>query len=172
MGMLDLDLVRLQFEVLCIPLDVLARQLGLPFELLQQEAEEKGWRQLWDEDDREPVIIEEGEDGFSLVVDDYTDRTRKKLVAFSLAKEVLLSQKYLELEVGIITKAKLILDSIDQDNNSVAAVKALASLYKDMTKNSLSSGYNPAAISIGQDETGLPTVIVRDLTGQGQGQKK
>jgi hypothetical protein len=45
----------------------------------------------------------------------------------------------------------------------VTSLKALSSLYKDMAKNGVSSG---TSLSVGTDETGLPTVIIKDLSGQ------
>jgi len=165
--MLDLDLARLQHEILCIPLETLAEKLGVPLYLLQEEAKNKNWAPFWSENDHEPLVIDDGDDAFSLKIENYSDKARKKLIAFSLAKEIFLSQKYLELEVGIIAKAKSILDSMQDGTDSVSAVKTLSALYRDMTKNSLAANSNSAAVSIGTDETGLPTVIVRDLTGQG-----
>jgi len=39
-------------------------------------------------------------------------------------------------------------------------------LYKDMSKGLLSAG-GAASVSVGIDENGLPTAIIRDLTGRG-----
>ncbi len=163
--MVDVDLIRLQYEILGVPLEVLASRFELPLSLLEAEAEKNQWTRLWDDDDA-PVIDEDEEDPFSVKAEDYIDKTRKKLVAFSLAKEILLTQRYLDLESGILKKASEILENIDGSSNAVNATRTLASLYRDMAKGSISTGYNPSAVTIGTDESGIPTAIIRDLSGQ------
>lgn len=167
--MVNIELARLQYEILGRSLEELADHLDVPLDLLQEEAKKKKWKQTFPEDNT-PPIYDEDEDAFAAELDNYVEKTRKRLVAFSLARDVFLSQKYLELEASILEKANELILS-ENNASSVSAVKALADLYKNMSKSVLSAGYNPA-ISIGLDEGSLPTVIVRDLSGQGLNKEK
>lgn len=159
--MLDVPLMRLQYEILNVSIDSLAESTGIPAEVIGDEVIKKGWTRQWPDDDEPQLLIEPGEDTFKLQSDAYIEKTRKRLHAYSLAKEVLLATRYLELEAGIISKANECLMHIDPSSGT-AAVKALSSLWKDMQK----SAAQAAAFSISQDEGGLPTVIIKDLSGR------
>lgn len=158
----DMDILRLQYEILNVSVESIAKQLGLPPEVVAIEIEREGWKPLWPNDDETPLEVGEGEDAFELAIDKYISRARKRLMAYALAKEMLLAQKYLQLELGIVDTALQTLKSID--SSSVSAIKTLASLYRDMCKNSLSSTSN-LSMQTGLDEQGLPTVIIKDLSG-------
>ena len=159
--MLDVPLMRLQYEILNVSVQSLAESTGLPDGAIEDEIVKKGWQRRWPDADEPPLLIEPGEDSFKLQSDAYIEKTRKRLHAYSLAKEVLLATRYLELEAGIISKANQCLMHIDPSMGP-AAIKALSSLWKDMQK----SATQAAAFSITQDEGGLPTVIVKDLSGR------
>lgn len=161
---MDLDLLRLQYEILNIPLAVIAKRTDLPLYLLEKEAADAGWKVLWPGEDEAPLEFEEGEDRFSIAADAYIERAKKRLIVFSLAKEALLSSRYLELEYSILNKAQAMLDTMEGPAISVTAIRSLASLYKDMSKVNISAGANNATAEI--DGTAVPTLIVRDLSGQ------
>jgi hypothetical protein len=161
---LDLETLRLQYEILNVPLATIAQRARIPLDLLQREATNKSWKPLWSEEDSLPLEIEEGDDEFELKSNAFIEQTRRKLQAYSLAKDLLLAQKYLDVEVGILNKAKEIIDTMESP--SASCVRTLASLYKDMSKGLLSAG-GAASVSVGIDENGLPTAIIRDLTGRG-----
>jgi hypothetical protein len=114
---------------------------------------------MWPDEDEPPIEIAEGEDIFKLQSDRYVEKTRKRLYAYSLAKEVLLATRYLELEAGLITKANQCLTLV-QPESGIAAIKTLSSLWKDMQKNA------KADFAFNTDEMNLPTVIVKDLSGR------
>jgi len=166
MSRIDLDAARLQYEILNVPIATLAERLGVPADLLAKEARDKKWTPIWSDTDtlKLPDELEDGEDEFTFLVEAYSSQARKKLQAYSLAKELLLAQKYLEIEIGILNKTKDALDTLP--DLTPASIKLLSAIYKDMVKG-LSVGGN-MAVSVGSDEDGIPTAIIRDLSGQGR----
>lgn len=166
--MATLELMRLQYEILNISLESLAKTAQVPISLLEREAKQSGWRQLWPESDEVEMQFEEGEDKFSISSDAYIEKAKKRLTAFSLARETALSMKYLELEAAIIDKAQEVLDNIPVGQASASVAKVLASLYRDMSKNLISAGAaNNSTLDI--DGGGIPTLLIRDLSGQKSG---
>lgn len=157
---IDLDLLRLQYEILNVSAASIARQAGFPVELINDEINRSNWTPLWPDDDEPKLTYEEDEDVFSVSTDRYIEKTRKRLMAYSLAKEVLLASRYLELEATLIKKACETAESLD--SSSPAALKTLSALYKDLAKN----GVSGTSLQMGTDEAGLPTVIIKDLSGQ------
>lgn len=159
---IDIELLRLQYEILNVSADAIARQTGFPLDLIENEIKRSNWTPLWPDDDEPQLTYEEDEDVFTVSTDRYIDKTRKRLVAYSLAKEVLLATRYLELESSLIKKACETTELLDA--SSPAALKTLSALYRDLAKNGVSAG---TSLQMGTDESGLPTVIVKDLSGQG-----
>jgi len=171
--MIDIQLLKLQYEILNIPLEQLAQEISVPKSLLDTEARNNNWTQWWPEQlqgdiifnspappfdviseaqmDEEASVLEEG-------AQQYIRDTQIRLRVYNLAKEVYLTHKYATFESSLITKAKDIIDS-------VATAQELAQL-SSMFKNLLPSGKSGQQLSIGQNEDGLPTVIIRDLTGR------
>lgn len=159
--MLDVQLLRLQYEVLNVSAEAIAHMTGLPLDIIVDEITCKGWTRLWPDEDEPALTISEGEDGFKLSSDRYIEKSRKRLQAYTLAKEIILSTRYLDLEAGLVSKANECLQHIDAQTG-VSAVKALSSLWKDMTKDKSTM----ASMQMTVDDTGLPTVIIKDLSGR------
>ena len=160
-NMLDIQLLKLQYEILNVSIDALAAETDIPADFLQEEINRLGWARMWPEEGELPLVADEGEDVFKLQSDAFIDKARRRLCMYQLAKDALLATRYLELEAGIIKKANECLSHIDPQAGA-AAVKTLSSLWRDMQKNSAQA----TAFSVGTDETGLPTVIVKDLSGR------
>jgi len=158
-----MDMLRLQYEVLNVSVTSIAKIINLPEDFVASEIQRMGWQPLWPNDDDEPLEVAEGEDVFTVATDKYIERTRKRLMAYALAKEMLLTQRYLQLELSIIDTA--ISAAKQLDPSMVSSIKTLSSLFKDMCKNSLSSSTSTLSLQQGTDERGLPTVIIKDLTG-------
>ena len=154
---IDVQLLKLQYEILNVSAESIAHSTGLPLEAVQDEITSKQWTRMWPDEDEPTLEIAEGEDQFKLSSDRYIEKTRKRLYAYSLAKEVLLATRYLELEAGLISKANECLTTIDPAIG-VGAVKALSSLWKDMQKS------GGAATTFNADDLGLPTVVIKDLS--------
>lgn len=159
--MIDVQLLQLQYEILNVSIESLARSADLPVALLEREVEKAKWTRLWPDEDEPTVEIAEGEDAFTISSDRYIEKLRKRLTAYSLAKEILLTSRYLALEAGIIDKANEALLSIDSTTTS--GIKALSSVFRDMSK-----GMSAGSLSLQQslDDKGLPTVIIKDLSGR------
>jgi ribosomal protein L16 Arg81 hydroxylase len=162
----DLNLLRLQYEILNVPLERVAASADLPLVLLQEHAVEEGWKPYWPESDLITPPPVEGADPLS--EDDiltsqaelYSARTRTRLQVYALAKELYMASKFAQLEASIIGKALDVVSTMTE-NADPAAVRMLSSLHKDMT-----SKLQSLAISLGADEGGMPTAIIRDLTGR------
>jgi hypothetical protein len=169
--MIDTELLKLQYEILNFSAEDIAKQTGMPISIIEAEIKNQGWKQWWPDDT--PFTEENPEDEldprevFALQSEQYIDKAKRRLAVYTLAKEIHLAQKYLALESSLVKKATDIVEGIS-DADAEAAGK-MATLYKNMTTK------NPMAalqsISFGEDEGGIPTVIVRNLTGSRTGLK-
>lgn len=173
--MLDLALLKLQYEILNVPLEQIDAAAGLPIGALAHEAKRLGWKQLWPDQPSlatptssylQPQNQDEANEALALESEQYIDNARKRLKVYTLAKEILLAQRYLELECGIIQCAKNILENAEASPESMpaSAIKQMSAMLKDLQHGSNLA--NLASMSISQDENGLPQVIIRDLSGQ------
>jgi hypothetical protein len=166
----DYALMRLQYEILNVPIEQLAVEAteGVENTLLVTKYREKiesfGWKQWWPEADlivtQEDVdAAADGDDAMAQQAELFLERSKRRLSVYNVAKEIMLTQKYLALESALVDSAtKLITGSTLEAKD----VRALSALYKDLTAKSVTSAL--AAVSFGTDETGLPTVIMRDLS--------
>jgi len=163
--MLDLELMRLQYEILNKSIAQIASDEETSATLLQREATELGWKQFWPDPPQKPYEeTDDVDEIMSLESEQYIDRARKRLKVYSLAKEVLMAQRYLALECKIVKTASDILDNFESNGlGSSQAIKQLSALFKDMTAGSNLA--NLASMTLGTDDNGLPTVTIRDLSG-------
>lgn len=161
--MLDISLMRLQYEILNVPVEQLAQESGISVKMIRSEIERGGWKQLWPSDSV-PIAPTDDEgsllSAFETETNAFIENNRRRLKAYSLAKELMLVSRYLELEVAIIDKANDLVSRLEK----ASEVKLLAALYKDLTSNSNLA--NLATMALAKDENGLPTLILRDLSGQ------
>jgi len=160
--LVDLSSLRLQYEILNRSLESLASELNIPLLAIEQEASNNKWVQWFPGGDlvvdpASNLSVEDMEEE----CEEFVTKSKQRLAIYNIAKELLLAQKYLALEVKIIDEANNILDSSELDAKTI---KALSSLYVDMTKTSVSNAL--ASMSFGMDDSGLPTVIVKDLSGR------
>jgi len=176
--MIDLAILRLQYEILNTSLDSIAAANSVPVELLQREATEHNWKQYWPDDEfsfttistpewDETVAAEEtapqdAASRMALESEQYIDMARKRLAVYSLAKETMLAHRYLALECDIIKAAQAIVDGLQ--TYTPQDIKYLSAVIKDLTSNSNLS--NLASISIKAGEDGIPSVTIRDLSGR------
>jgi hypothetical protein len=161
----DVAILRLQYEILNTPLDQIAAEQNLPVSVLKREAENGNWRVLWPDIPFAPHDPDDPTDQMTLESEQYMDIARKRLKVYSLAKDMLLAHRYLALECSLIEAAQTILDSVDTSNIDAKNIRLLASLYKDMTSGSNLSAL--ASMTLTTDENGIPTVVVRDMSGRG-----
>ncbi|MCK9408277.1 MAG: hypothetical protein M0R68_04005 [Bacteroidetes bacterium] len=162
---IDVELLRLQYEILNVSVESLARSAGIPQDLIQREIDKGRWTVLWPDENEPKLVVEEDEDLFTVSTNQYIDKTRRRLQAYSYAKEILLATRYLELESNLIKKANQVLENLTTvDMTAASGLKTLSSLYRDLSKG-LSS---VSSLSLGTDEEGLPTVIIKDLSGRDQ----
>jgi hypothetical protein len=164
----NIPIFRLQYEILNKTLAELAAGASIPMSILQKEARDQRWKQLWPAIPKtEPELgtsltYEDRQEQLALEADQYIEETNKRMRVYNLAKDIYLATKYLALEVKIIDTASAILDEVSQDIDP-RNLKLLSALYKEMTSGtSLSSmAKNIAEL----DETGLAQVIFRDFSG-------
>jgi hypothetical protein len=153
--------MRLQYEILNRPLEHLALENTVPLNMLEDEARDHGWKQWWPEPD---LIVDPDVDKDELLINQsevYLERAKRRLAVYNVTKEMLLAQKYYELENKILDAALELLNAtVGMD---AISVQALGALYKTLMSRSVSSAV--VDMSFGVDDGGLPTVVVKDLSG-------
>ena len=185
----DLGAMRLQYEILNIPVEQLAKDCNMPIEILKPMIDGQNWKQWWPDNDfksfaktkntltvvpssssTSPSIGQPDDDDSELdpneemssEAENFITRSKKRLAVYAVAKEILLAQRMFELERKIIKAAN---DCLDSSSGIMAKdAKALSDILKNLMSNSVSDAL--ASVSIGQDEGGLPTVIIKDLSGK------
>lgn len=194
----DIYLLKLQYEILNTPLEVLADVAGISVDSIAYEAKRSKWTQRWPEappisasqtslssietvrTDSDPnsltnddiIDVETSSGQFDLLdadefiegeMDAFIASTQRRLKVFILAKDAYLITKYAELESSLITRIQDIVD----DTKDPAMLHKLASAFTRMLE--FTSG---TAKDVKRDqETGLPLVVMRDLSGSGLGQE-
>jgi hypothetical protein len=166
----NIPIFRLQYEILNKTLAELAAGASIPMSILQKEARDQRWKQLWpavpkaepESGTSLPLSYEDRQEQLALEADQYIEETNKRMRVYNLAKDIYLATKYLALEVKIIDTASSILDEVSQDIDP-RNLKLLSALYKEMTSGTslASMAKNIAEL----DETGLAQVIFRDFSG-------
>jgi len=166
----DFPSLRLQYEILNKSLAEIALDINIPLKAIEQEAENNDWVQWFPESNKIDfedltISLENEEEVRQELIEEYINHSKQRLAIYNIAKEILLAHRYFELEIRIVKEANEILNNLD--NLDAKTVKTLSSLYVDMTKTSVSNAL--ASLSFQQDENGLPTVIIKDLSGQKKG---
>lgn len=154
--------MKLQYEILNKSVEQLATENEVPTEMLRKEITKLGWTQWWPEADL--ILCPEVEQDAKLQTQSeaFIERSKRRLAVYNLAKEMHMAQKYMELENQIIdTAVETLIRTPTMDATSIAS---LSNLYKNMTAKSIASALS--SISFGEDEGGLPTVIIKDLSGR------
>ena len=170
---IDYVIQRLTYEILNISLEEIADSMGLTLQMIQNISEKQKWQQWFPDDDcsifsldndttlNEDEELLEGEDIFSVRADQFLDKNRKRLQVFNMAKELAMAEQYANLEVSLIEKAREAISLLNAED--IKELKDLSGIFKDLAKQLQQMG---SSITMGQDEaTGLPTVIIKDLSG-------
>lgn len=159
---MNLAHMRLQFEILNKSIPQLARENNLPVSMLEEEIADQGWKQWWPEPDLVLCPDVDKDEILQAQSETYLDRAKRRLAVYNVAKEVLLAQKYFDLEDKIIDSALAVLElAADMEASDV---QSLGALYKNLMSRSVSNAL--VGMSFGEDEGGMPTVIVKDLSGR------
>ena len=181
---MDIALMRLQYEILNTSVNYLADASGISADMIEEEINRAGWKQLWPNEPSlsNPESLHKSiasqaaassnqtdveDDEFTTASATIIDRARRRLQIYSLAKETYLSSRYLDLEASLldVTLSKILeLSSAAQGGYSANDLKQLSSVYKDLTNGSALSA--AASLQFGTDESGIPTVIFKDLSGK------
>lgn len=164
---IDYVVPRLCYEILNISLEDIAERLGLTLGMVQNIAERQRWTPWYPEELEQQSIslvdeleLDDHEDPFTIKVDQFLDSTKKRLSVFNMAKELALVEQYAALEVSLIQKARTAIENIDPTD--IRSLKDATTIYRDLAKNMASA---VGAVSFAQDDNGLPTVVIRDLSG-------
>jgi len=166
--MINLSLLRLQYEILNKSLEQIANETGLPLSAIKVDATQGNWKQMWPDTtqsstsqiDRDSLSSAEMQELYALEQEQFTDRSKKRLQLYSLAKDMFLATKYLELEYLLIDRACKALEDVDP---GAAGIRQLAAVYKDLTAGTTLSALTKFSLEV--DDSGMPSVIIRDLTG-------
>lgn len=178
---MDIALMRLQYEILNTSVNYLADASGISANMIQDEINRAGWKQLWPNEPSlsnpeslhkaiqsskplDPNLVAD-EDEFAASSALIIDRAKRRLQLYSLAKETYLSSRYLDLEASILDAAiSKAIEMATAANGSSADLKQLSNVYKDLTNGSSLSA--AASLQFGTDESGIPTVVFKDLSGK------
>lgn len=137
----------------------MAAEQGVPVSVMENEVRNGGWQVKFP--NTLPELAENAtEDEIALYQEQFLEINQKRLKLYNLAKELLLAHRYLTLENSILVKADMLAESMEITPKDL---KALSSLYKDLASGTALG--NISAIQIGEDANGLPTAIIRDLSG-------
>ena len=160
---MNLSHIRLQYEILNKTLVQLGQENDIPVSMLEDEATKGGWVQWWPESDLVVIVDEDDDDSEKLLTQTevFLERSKRRLAVYNVCKEFLLSQKYFELEDKILDAAIDILETMPAMKSD--SVQSLGALFKNLMSRSVSNSL--INMSFGEDEGGLPTVIVKDLSG-------
>ena len=173
---MNLAHVRLQHEILNYSIAQLAAFNNIPIHMLQAEADKGSWKQWWPESDlvigppsaggsiSEPEVEADVDGSFIGQSELFLDRSKRRLAVYNVAKEMLMAQKYFELEAGIVDAALKVLETTEV--HEAATVHTLGHLLKNLMSNSVANAM--VNMNFGVDDGGLPTVIIRDLSGTKQ----
>ena len=144
---MDIDLIRLEYEILGTPLKALARCNNLSEDMLRDEVIANGWKPVKTAE----LYTEDGEDAEQL--ESFIDQYTQRLSAFYVAKETLLAARKANLEMAAISKLTEALEFISiTDPKTFASVAGLLSTMRDKSFAKTK-------------EDALPLAIVRDFTG-------
>lgn len=172
--MIDLHLLRLRYEILNISLEDLAKEIDTPLPIVQQEARNNNWTQWWPNSlpiNSLDLPIAAPPSGIAVTTDDfdeeglspledgannYIKESSVRLRVYNLAKEIHLAHKYASFESALLDKAKALVDSAADPSDVLNLVRSL----KDLIGKATSVGLQVS------NEDGLPTVIIRDLSGK------
>lgn len=180
---IDLPLLKLRYEVLNVSLAELADEIATPLSILEKEAALKNWTQWWPDSLPEvlapfstPVLPSDPLIDPSYISDeeDYSDQltpleegsqtyikeSRIRLQVYTLAKEIYLAHKYATLESDLIDQARNIVEVATTPQE----LAQLSNVFKNL--GSLLTSAAKSSLAIGPNEDGVPTVILRDLTGK------
>jgi len=171
--MIDLALLRLRYEILNASLASIASDEGLTPKSLENEAHDNNWKQWWpsiedlqyafstssdtpsdsDNDDDGFEELSPLEEGSTL----YIKEAKLRLQVFNLAKDLHLAHKYAAFESALVTKAhSLVAHCVEP-----ADIRQLTMSLKDLPGKVAAAG-----LAISQGDDGIPTVIIRDLSGR------
>ena len=168
---MDIQLVRLQYEILNTPFKVLAESSGLSEASIQFEAERSNWKQLWPDlpkvsnpglTGRSAIEAELINEGISInsEIDEAIATTQKRLQYFSLAKDTYLSVKYAKAESALLDKIQDVIDDCTTIDSIGYAVKA----FKGLMNGTALSSTGTKALPLG-DADGIPLFAMRDMSG-------
>lgn len=157
--MIDVALLRLEYEYLGTPLDTIARNNNISPSDLENEATKFNWRACLIP---LPVLSTAPEPEDIVSYNElYQEAISLRMKMFNLAKDMYLANKYAQVELTLLDNVK---SSLAASDITAKDLKSLSDIYTSMLKGT--SLAQIAQISFTQDENGVPTAIIRDLSGQ------
>jgi hypothetical protein len=156
--------IKLCYEILNIPVKDLANQLGLAPYMINDMVAAGGWKRWFPTDECDFFLVEEkdineGEDLFTVKIERYSEYANQKLKVFEIAKKLALAPKILDIEMSMLDKMKEAIEEVN--HKDTRALKDLSSSYTNLVAKGAGT-----SVGISQDpETGLPTVVIKDLSG-------
>jgi len=162
-------LIRIQYEILGIPLDTLADEYEVNVDIIRAQADREGWHLWWP---NEPILdipkmdfsndITQIEATDADIViqqsDEIIKRANKRLEVYAALKDFLMVALITRLESALINKTLEMVENVQVDANGM---KSLANVYKDLCSKSLVKNLQNLA-----QDSGLATVIFQNMAGK------
>jgi len=124
---MDVQLLRLQYEILNTPVEELAEDAGVPTEIMLDEIKHRRWTRRWPS---EPTISADSE-----AMQKEVGKAQSRLKLYLLEKEMYLASKYLALESSLVNRALDASEEFTEPNPK--DLKILSGIYKDLTSNKI-----------------------------------
>jgi len=163
----DFSLLRLQYEILNVSIESIARRSNLNPELLKALAIEEEWEHKWiDPDDPEPESdlnpdSDFPEDELTIKSEEFIERSKKRLAAYTIAKNVLMTQQYLELELSLVRKTIEHLENMPAITSK--DLQSISHVYRNLLNGT--PIMDILAMRDKQEDGGIPLLVVKDLAG-------
>lgn len=130
---LNLDIIKLQYEIFDLEPEAIAVLNNISAEYITKLVEENKWL-------KNPLIVKANEvsDVKDLIVatDEYVTKLKDKLTVTSLLKQEILNPAYTKFEALLVYKAIDILENIDSENSDAAKnVKIITSVLNELLQN-------------------------------------
>ncbi len=110
-----------------------------------------------------------GDDAIVEQIQQFVTRAKHRLAAYSVAKEVLLTQRRFSLEKSLIVQAQNLLTEAASSTEQAQKLtprdlRMLGSLFKELS-GAAQALTASTGIQLGADDNGLPMVTIKDLSG-------
>lgn len=142
---------RLQYEILGLSVIDIAEDSGLAAYMIEEEIRQSNWVVVWPKLDLQDISDSKRAE---IVIED----AAKRLKVFNALLAIHLAPKYLELEVSLLDSS---LEAMEDPDLSPSALASIARVY-----TSLRDHASAALMSVEDQDNGMPSVTIKNLSGK------